>query len=110
MRMIMLAVVLWATAVNARAESGIASHYSVKEQGTQTASGRPLRDGAMTAAHKTLPLGSRVRVTNKRNGRSVVVTITDRGPHIRGRVIDVTLGAAHILGFRGLTQVSLSRE
>src|SRR5262245_20954043 len=59
---------------SARAESGIASRYSTREQGTKTASGRPLRDGALTAAHKTLPFGSRVRVTNHANGRSVIVT------------------------------------
>jgi len=63
---------------SARAENGIASHYSTRELGTRTASGRALHDGALTAAHKTLPFGSHVRVTNHANGRSVVVTITDR--------------------------------
>src|SRR5262245_12300916 len=82
---------------SARAESGIASRYSTREQGTKTASGRPLRDGALTAAHKTLPFGSRVRVTNRANGRSVVVTITDRGPFVRGRIIDLTVAACRAL-------------
>ena len=54
---------------------------------------------AKTAAHKTLPMGTKVRVTNKANGRSVVVTITDRGPYIKGRIIDVTKGVAHKLDF-----------
>ena len=62
----------------------------------------------MTAAHKTLPFGTRVKVTNKRNGNSVVVRINDRGPFVRGRVIDVTPAGARALGFSGLTQVSLA--
>ena len=92
---------------SARAESGIASHYSTSEQGTRTASGRALHDGELTAAHKTLPFGSRVRVTNHANGRSVVVTITDRGPYVRGRVIDVSAAGARALGFSGLARVSV---
>src|SRR6476660_3847891 len=87
----------------------IASHYSTRELGTRTASGRPLHDGALTAAHRTLPFGSRVRVTNHANGRSVVVTITDRGPFARGRVIDITTAGARALGFSGLAHVSLVR-
>ena len=67
--------------------------------GTHTASGKTLNDWAMTAAHKTLPMGTRVRVTNLANEKSVVVTINDRGPYIRGRIIDVTKGVAHKLDF-----------
>ena len=63
----------------------------------------------MTAAHRTLPFGTKVRVTNKKNGQSVVVTINDRGPFVRGRVIDVTPAGARALGFSGLTQVTLLR-
>jgi rare lipoprotein A len=62
----------------------------------------------LTAAHPTLPFGSEVKVTNKSNGRSVVVTINDRGPFVRGRLIDVTPAAARVLGFSGLTQVTLN--
>lgn len=87
-------------------QHGIASVYSESE-GTRTASGVRLRDGALTAAHRSLPFGTRVRVTNPRNGRSVVVTITDRGPFVRGRVIDLTSGGARALGFRGLAPVTL---
>jgi rare lipoprotein A len=94
---------------SARAESGIASHYSTRELGTRTASGRALHDGALTAAHKALPFGSRVRVTNHANGRSVVVTITDRGPYVRGRVIDVSAAGARALDFSGLTRVSVEK-
>ena len=79
---------------------GKASWYEIKcNGGTHTASGETLNDWAMTAAHKTLPMGSKVRVTNVRNGRSVVVRINDRGPYIKGRIIDVTKGVAHKLGF-----------
>jgi len=94
---------------SARAESGIASHYSTRELGTRTASGRALHDGELTAAHKTLPFGSRARVTNHANGRSVVVTITDRGPYVHGRVIDVSAAGARALGFSGLTRVSVEK-
>ena len=63
---------------------------------------------ALTAAHRSLPFGTKVRVTNKNNGHSVVVTINDRGPFVHGRVIDVTPAAARVLGFSGLTQVTLN--
>jgi len=92
---------------SACAESGIASSYSTREQGTRTSSGRALHDGALTAAHKTLPFGSRVRVTNRTNGRSVVVTITDRGPFVRGRVIDLTPAGARAIGMSGLASVTV---
>lgn len=92
--------------VSVQAQDGIASIYTTKE-GTRTASGRRLNDGALTAAHKSLPFGTRVRVTNKHNGRSAVVTITDRGPFVRGRVIDLTLAGARALAFNGLAAVSL---
>jgi rare lipoprotein A len=86
------------------AQSGIAAIYSYH---SRTASGETSRPGALTAAHRTLPFGTMVRVTNKRNGRTVVVRINDRGPFTRGRVIDLTPAAATQLGFSGLTQVSL---
>jgi len=85
------------TGIPASAESGIASVYTTKI-GTKTASGRRLNDNELTAAHKTLPFGTKVRVTHARNGKSVVVTITDRGPFIRGRVIDLTIASARAIG------------
>jgi rare lipoprotein A len=88
-----------------QAASGIASHYS--HAGRKTANGERANPRGMTAAHRTLPFGTRVRVTNKRNGRSVVVRINDRGPFIRGRVIDLTTNAARAIGFTGLAPVSL---
>jgi rare lipoprotein A len=87
-------------------QSGIASFYS--HAGRKTASGERANPAGMTAAHRTLPFGTRVQVTNKKNGRSVVVRINDRGPFIRGRVIDVTPTAARALGFSGLAPVMLT--
>lgn len=95
---------------SASAESGIASVYTTRT-GVRTASGQRLNDGALTAAHRKLPFGTKVKVTNQRNGRSVIVTITDRGPFIRGRVIDLTLAGAHAIGMGfGLAPVVLSRQ
>jgi rare lipoprotein A len=93
----------------AHAQTGIASVYST-ESGSRTASGARLNPGALTAAHRTLPLGSHVRVTNHSNGRSVVLTINDRGPFVRGRIIDVTPAGARALGFNGLASVTVERE
>ena len=76
--------------------------------GKKTASGERVNSGALTAAHKTLPFGTMVRVTNKRNGKSVVVRINDRGPFVRGRVIDLTPAGARALGFSGLAPVTLA--
>ena len=84
----------------AMAESGIASVYAY--------SGERAQPTGFTAAHRTLPFGTRVRVTNKTNGRTVVVRINDRGPFVRGRVIDLTPAAAHALGFSGLAHVTLN--
>ena len=98
-----------ASHANAQTQSGIASVYTTKH-GLKTASGKRLNDGALTAAHRTLPFGSKVKVTNKRNGRSVVVTITDRGPFIRGRVIDLTMAGANAIGMGyGIAPVTLDR-
>lgn len=95
------------TRASAEGQAGIASIYST-ESGSGTASGQKLNPGALTAAHRTLPFGTKVKVTNKRNGREVVVTINDRGPFIRGRIIDLTPAGGRALGFSGLTQVTLN--
>jgi rare lipoprotein A len=87
--------------------SGLASVYSLRSHG-RTASGERLVFTNLTGAHRTLPFGTRVRITNRRNGHSVVVRINDRGPFIRGRVIDVTPAAARALGFSGLAPVMLT--
>ena len=100
------AIALVLSAIDASAESGVASVYST-ESGGKTASGQRLNPGALTAAHRSLPFGTKVLVSNRKNGRSVLVTINDRGPFVRGRIIDVTPAAASALGFSGLAQVSL---
>jgi len=76
---------------------GFASYYDSRFDGSRTASGERYDEKALTAAHRTLPFGTRVQVTNLENGRSVVVTITDRGPFARGRVIDLSRRAARKL-------------
>ncbi|MEH2388832.1 MAG: septal ring lytic transglycosylase RlpA family protein [Nostoc sp.] len=80
---------------------GIASYYGYDGCGNSTASGQRFNPEGMTAAHRSLPFGTKVRVTNTHNGRSVVVRINDRGPYVRGRVIDLSAGAARILGMMG---------
>lgn len=89
--------------------TGLASWYGRRFHGRRTASGEHYDMAAMTAAHKTLPFGSRVRVTNLDNGRSVVVVINDRGPFVKRRVIDVSRAAAKELGFLqdGVTRVRI---
>jgi rare lipoprotein A len=100
-------VMIFAAPLAAQAQSGIASIYAYK--GEKTANGERAAPGGLTAAHRTLPFGTRVKVTNKRNGRSVVVRINDRGPFVRGRVIDLTPAGARALGFSGLAPVQLER-
>ena len=88
---------------------GSASYYAAKFQGRPTASGERFDNGELTAAHKSLPFGSLVRVVNPSNGQSVIVRINDRGPFIAGRVIDVSRAAAEKLGLiaRGHAPVEL---
>lgn len=95
---------LFAFSPLAHAQSGIASIYS----GGVTANGEHASPRGMTAAHKSLPFGTRVRVTNRKNGRSVVVRINDRGPFVQGRIIDLMPAAAHALGFSGLAPVEVT--
>lgn len=87
--------------------SGLASYYY---QGTTTASGARFNPNGMTAAHRSLPFGTRVLVTNQSNGQSVTVTINDRGPFIKGRIIDLSSGAAGVIGMKGagVARVSIS--
>lgn len=78
--------------------NGLASWYGPGFHGRRSASGERFNQNALTAAHRSLPFGTKVRVTNKRNGRSIVVRINDRGPHVRGRIIDLSAAAARTLG------------
>lgn len=112
LRSIPLAITLVALSFPAHAafkQCGKASWYAMT---SMTASGERASPASMTAAHRSLPLGSRVRVTNLRNGKSVVVRINDRGPFIKGRVIDVTKVVARELGFigAGWTRVGISTK
>lgn len=93
-----------AVPVLAREKSQIAA---ICTQAGKTANGETFSPGKLTAAHRTLPFGTMVRVTNLRNGRTVMVRINDRGPFTKGRIIDVTPAAAAELKFSGLTPVTL---
>src|SRR5271170_1302120 len=82
-------------------ETGVASWYGPNFHGQRTANGEVFDAAALTAAHRTLPMPVNVRVTNLENGRSLVLRVNDRGPFARGRIIDVSEGAAKLLGFYG---------
>ena len=88
------------------ASHGVASFYS---EGTKTASGEKFNALEMTAAHPTLPFGTKLRVTNLSSGRSVTVRVTDRGPYVHGRIVDVSYSAADALGMvgKGVAKVKL---
>ena len=90
-------------------QTGLASFYGAAHQGKTTADGNNFDQNSFTAAHRTLPFGTVVRVTNRNNGRTVKVKITDRGPHISGRIIDLSSAAAHALDMEqsGVTRVSV---
>lgn len=82
----------------AKSFDGIASYYS---EGAKVATGAPYNPEGLTAAHRSLPLGTRVKVSDPKTGRSVIVTINDRGPYVKGRVLDLSVGAARALGIDG---------
>jgi rare lipoprotein A len=94
---------------SAKPERGIASFYAQKFVGHRTASGELLDNKRLTAAHRVLPFGTRLEVTNKRNGRKIIVTVNDRGPHRKGRIIDLSPAAASLLGITraGLAPVEI---
>lgn len=100
---------LLATTLNAQIQSGKASFYADKFEGVSTASGEKYRHNKLTAAHKSLPFGTRVKVTNIANSKTVEVTINDRGPWVENRVIDLSRSAAEKLGFinQGLAEVTI---
>ena len=107
-----LLTILWCFTVAttmAQVQLGKASFYADKFEGSPTASGEKYRASKLTAAHKTLPFGTKVRVTNLANNESVVVTINDRGPFVEGRIIDVSKSAAEKLSFfnQGTAEVKL---
>lgn len=93
----------------ASAQCGGASWYALN---SKTASGERMNPSAMTAAHRSLPFGTKLKVTNQRNGKSVIVRVNDRGPFIKGRVLDLSKGAAQQIGFiqSGHTSVCMERQ
>ena len=101
---ILIASISFSSSPMAATQTGIASVYS----GEPTANGEYAHASALTAAHRTLPFGTMVEVTNIQTGRSVVVRINDRGPYIRGRVIDLTPAGARAIGSSGLAPVTLT--
>ncbi|NER59679.1 septal ring lytic transglycosylase RlpA family protein [Pseudomonas sp. MAFF212428] len=92
-------------------QTGTASYYGARHHGKRTASGEPFNQHGLTAAHRSLPFGTRVQVTNLANDRRVVVRINDRGPHTRGRLIDLSRAAAEQLGMirSGTARVRVQR-
>lgn len=107
-----VAVISFGMIAPAVAESvGTASYYGNELRGRRTASGERFNPNALTAAHRSYRFGTRLRVTNLRNGRSVVVRVSDRGPFVRGRIIDVSRGAAQQLGMisSGTAKVRISK-
>ncbi len=98
--LVLFLVILAAFAAFAQPEFGIASFYGSEFHGRPTASGQIYSQNKLTAAHKTLPLGTVVKVTNTKNNKSVFVTVNDRGPYVKGRIIDLSTKAAEVLGYR----------
>jgi rare lipoprotein A len=93
------------------AQSGVASYYGPGFHGRRTANGERFDMHGLTAAHRSMPFGSKIQVTNLGNGKSVVLRVNDRGPYIHGRVLDVSSGAANLLGMKqsGTARVSIAR-
>lgn len=108
---ILVAFMLFCVAPPAHAESGFASVYRPTDPdggGPLAANGEHIDTDALTAAHKSLPFGTLVRVTNKHNGHNAVVRINDRGPFVKGRIIDLTPAGARAIGMDGLAPVDLT--
>nr|WP_246683612.1 septal ring lytic transglycosylase RlpA family protein [Labrys sp. KNU-23] len=104
-------IIIFMAMVSGHAETlGTASFYGKELKGYRTANGERFDPAGLTAAHRSLPFGTKLRVTNLRNHKSVVVRVTDRGPRKRGRMIDLSLGAARAVGMvdAGTTKVSVT--
>ena len=106
---VLAATFSFAAPAEAGNQCGTASWYALH---SKTASGERMNPAAMTAAHRSLPFGTRLRVTNQRNGKAVVVRINDRGPFVKGRVLDLSKAAAVALGFvrAGHTRICMERH
>ena len=103
------ATMLLPSNASAQTTTGTASYYSKRSTGSRTASGERLHHDSLTCAHRTYPFGTRLKVTHQGNGKSVIVRVTDRGPFIRGRIVDLSWGAARELGMlgQGIAKVSV---
>jgi rare lipoprotein A len=101
-----------ATSMVANAETGLAAVYSHRLDGHKTASGKPYDPAKMTVAHKSLPFGTVIQITNKSNGKTAKATVTDRGPVEAGRVLDVSPAVARSLGMKrgAMTEVDVEKE
>ena len=108
--LIAAAAISFSPQVMAAPQTGIASVYANGDghAWSKTANGERVNPGALTAAHRTLPFGTRVSVLNQRNGKRVVVRISDRGPFVRGRISDLTPAGARAIGLSGLAPVTVT--
>lgn len=108
---LLISVLMFSLPVCAQTQTGKASYYSKKWTGRRTASGHRIHHDSMTCAHRTYPYGTLLRVTNQKNGRQVVVRVTDRGPFGRGRIVDLSWGAAKAIGMlsAGVVPVTVER-
>jgi rare lipoprotein A len=107
---IFFAILISPSAILAGSQRGIASVYGNGDghAWSKTANGERVNPDALTAAHRTLPFGTKVIVSNERNGKTVIVRISDRGPFVRGRIIDLTPAGAQAIGLSGLAPVTLT--
>ena len=111
----LLVIAIWFTAlliimgVVRIANADVASYYSYEMGGRKTANGEIFDPNALTAASRTFPFGTKLKVTNKKNGKYVIVRVNDRGPYIKGRSIDLSYAAAEILGMinQGVAEVEM---
>jgi len=107
MKKLTIGIILFLTPILTIAQSGIASYYGEQHQGKRTASGEIFNMNKLTAAHRTLPFGTLVKVTNMKNHLSVIVRINDRGPFIKGRIIDLSKKASKEINMNGITTVNV---
>jgi rare lipoprotein A len=105
----LLFIAIWLNGYSQGTETGLASFYSDAFEGKKTASGEIYKSSKMTAAHRTLPFGTRVKVTNLSNNKSVTVTVNDRGPFVKDRILDLSKAAAVKLDYidQGVTKVKI---
>jgi len=100
-------ILMFVISENSFAQTGTASWYGPGFHGRRTASGQTFNTHSYTAAHKTIAFGTKVKVTNLKNKRTVLVTVNDRGPYFRGRIIDLSQAAKNAIGMEGTAPVSI---